>query len=192
MPLHDRYPPLILTIKKNIILTGLLEAKGYKVVSENGVKKRVEIDASLHNPDNFVPNGVSSTGMTTGVELLVYIPDNEDTNKGRAFGSADEETPVMKSIATRVDWIVGWVFLGVHIIGGNARLGHHVAMKSLIVDIVTMKLRIQWRSILLIDMMFPGMNLKRLVFYLVFILTQVYKIPKCLNFIFFRFFSSCE
>ncbi|KAF6142829.1 hypothetical protein GIB67_002693 [Kingdonia uniflora] len=41
-----------------------------------------------------------STGVTTGDKPLVHVPNNEDMDEGKAFGSTDEETPVVESIAT--------------------------------------------------------------------------------------------
>ncbi|KAF6154312.1 hypothetical protein GIB67_026768 [Kingdonia uniflora] len=58
------------------------------------------IDASSHWPKSFVLRWGSSTGVTTGDEPLVHVPNGEDTVEGGAFGSTDEEIPVAESIAT--------------------------------------------------------------------------------------------
>ncbi|KAF6136027.1 hypothetical protein GIB67_006919 [Kingdonia uniflora] len=61
-------------------------------------------------PDGVKRKGVSSTGVTTGDEPPVHVPNNENTDEGGTFRSSDKVTPIVESIATiflcsnQIDW----------------------------------------------------------------------------------------
>ncbi|KAF6160409.1 hypothetical protein GIB67_019178 [Kingdonia uniflora] len=72
----------------------------FSASSRKHAVSEIKIDASSHWPESSVLKGVSFTGVTTGDEPLVHVPNDKDIDDDGAFGSTDEETPVVESIAT--------------------------------------------------------------------------------------------